>query len=106
MTTLEKWHKAVENLDRQLMNESLHDDFVFMNYSQGKEISKSEIIEWMLSGDIKREKVRILYENDEVGVEHSLVSFNDGNRQAVLGFFKKKNNQLFSAETGATSLTS
>ena len=38
-----------------------------------------------MSGDVKREKVRTLYENEneneEVGVEHSFVTFSDrGNR--------------------------
>ena len=57
-----------------------------------------------MSGDIKREKIRILYENEEIAVEHSFVSFKDGNKQAVLGFYTKKDNKLFSAETGATNV--
>ena len=57
-----------------------------------------------MSGDIKREKVRILYENEEIGVEHSFVSFNDGNKQAVLAFVTFKDGKIHTLETGATNL--
>ncbi len=106
MTTLEKWQFAQTNMDESLMDESLHEDFKFINHSQGKEFSKRDLIDWVMSGDIKREEIRILYENEEIAVEHSFVSFKDGNKQAVLGFYTKKDNKLFSAETGATNISS
>ena len=105
MTTLEKWQFAQTNMDKGLMDESLHDDFKFINHSQGKEFSKRDLIDWVMSGDIKREKLRILYENEEIAVEHSFVSFKDGNKQAVLAFYTKKDDKLFSAETGATNIS-
>ena len=40
MTTLEKWQFAQTNMDESLMDESLHEDFKFINHSQGKEFSK------------------------------------------------------------------
>jgi hypothetical protein len=61
-------------------------------------------MKWAMSDDIKREKVRILYENDEIGVEHSFVTFSDGNRQAVMAVFKIKDGKIFSLETGATNM--
>ena len=73
MTTLEKWQFAQTNMDESLMNESLHENFKFINHSQGKEFSKKDLIDWIMSGDIKREKIRILYENEEIAVEHSFV---------------------------------
>ena len=54
--------------------------------------------------DEQREKVRILYENDEIGVEHSFVTFSDGNKQAVMAVFKIKDGKIFSLETGATNM--
>ena len=57
-----------------------------------------------MSDDINREKVRILYENDEIGVEHSFVTFSDGNKQAVMAVFKIKDGKIFSLETGATNM--
>ena len=62
-----------------------------------------------MSGDVKREKVRTLYENEneneEVGVEHSFVTFSDGSKQAVLGFFTFKDGKIYTAETGATDIS-
>tara|TARA_B000000565_G_scaffold249557_1_gene221075 strand:+ start:782 stop:961 length:180 start_codon:yes stop_codon:yes gene_type:complete len=57
-----------------------------------------------LTGDVKRDKIRILYENSDIGVEHSFVSFNDGNRQAVLAFYTFKDGKILTVETGATNL--
>ena len=43
--------------------------------------------------------MRIVYENDEIGVEHSFVTFSDGNIQAVMAVFKFKDGQIISLET-------
>tara|TARA_B110000444_G_scaffold260037_1_gene305650 strand:- start:653 stop:973 length:321 start_codon:yes stop_codon:yes gene_type:complete len=104
MSILEKWDEALEMNDEPSMNECLRNDCAFTNYSQGKVLSKSEVISWAMSGDIKREKVRLLYENDEVGVEHSMVTFSDENKQAVLAFFTFKDGKIHTAETGASNL--
>ena len=58
-----------------------------------------------MSGDVKREKVRTLYENEEVGVEHSFVTFSDGSKRTVLGFFTFKDGKIYTAETGATDIS-
>ena len=104
MTILEKWQKAQTAMDRDGMEKCLHDDFKFMNYSQNAQFTKRDIINWILSGDIRRDKIRISYENSEVAVEHSYVSFKDGNRQAVLSFYTKRDGKLYTAETGATNV--
>ena len=105
MSILKKWNKMVNELNEEGMKECIHNDYEFTNYSQDKIISKSELIRWTMSGDIKRENVRILYENDEIGVEHSFVSFKDGNRQAVLAFFTFKDGKILTAITGATNVS-
>ena len=104
MSILEKWGKALEMNDEAIMNECLHNDYAFTNYSQGKVFSKSDVIAWAMSGYIKLDKVRILYENDEVGVEHSMVSFYYGNRQAVLAFVTFKDGKIHTSETGASNI--
>ena len=107
MSLLKKYSQAVDSLDESTMNQCFHDDFKFTNYSQGITISKSELISWVMSGDVKREKVRTLYENEneEVGVEHSFVTFSDGSKQAVLGFFTFKDGKIYTVETGATDIS-
>ena len=57
-----------------------------------------------MSDDINREKVRVIYENDEIGVEHSFVTFKDGNVQAVMAVLKYKDGKVIEFETGATNM--
>jgi|TARA_B110000263_G_scaffold57203_1_gene48816 hypothetical protein len=105
MSILEKWGKAIESRDEESMNDCLHNDYKFTLHSAGKILSKPEVVAWGMSGDINRENVRILFENEEVGVEHAFVSFEDGNKQAVLAFFTFKDGKIFTLETGASNLS-
>ena len=105
MSILKKFNKALADRDANLANEIIHDDFKFLLHSSGKTLGKKEVIEWLKTGDVKRSNVRILFENDEVGFEHSFVTFNDGNKEAVMSFFKFKSGKIINQETGATKLT-
>ena len=105
MSILKKYHEIMESKDEAGMNELLHDDYKFLMHASGKTLNKSDVIKWAMSGDIKRDKVRIIYENDEIGVEHAFVSFNDGNKEAVMAVFKYKDGKMISLETGATKIS-
>ncbi len=61
-------------------------------------------IKWAMSGDIKQDKTRIVYENDEVGVHHAFVTFDDGNVEAVMAVYKYQDGKMISLETGATPM--
>ena len=104
MSMLEKINKALEQKDEASLQDILHDDYKFTMHSSGNVLSKDDVIKWAMSGDINREKVRIIYENDEIGVEHSFVTFKDGNTQAVMGVFKYQDGKIISFETGATNI--
>ena len=104
MSILAKYNKALEAKDEATMKEIIHDDYKFLMHASGKTLSKSDVIKWGMSGDINRDRVRIIYENDEIGVEHSFVSFKDGNTEAVMGVFKFKDGKVISFETGATKI--
>ena len=104
MSLLKKYDEAVSNKDEAGMNEVLHDDYKFTMHASGNVLSKQDVIKWAMSGDINREKVRIIYENDDIGVEHSFVTFADGNTQAVMAVFTFKDGKIFSLETGATNI--
>ena len=105
MSILEKMNKAIEEIDTTSMEEILHDNFEFYFHSSGTSIGKSEIIEWVKSGDVKNEKpARILFENEEVGFDHSIVKFSDGKRQAVMAHYKFKDGKVIFMETAATNL--
>ena len=104
MSILAKYNKALETKDEAAMKVIIHDDYKFLMHASGKTLSKSDVIKWGMSGDINRDRVRIIYENDEIGVEHSFVTFKDGNTEAVMGVFKFKDGKVISFETGATKI--
>ena len=104
MSTMEKYIGAIKNRDEAAMNELLHDDFKFTMHKSGNVLTKGDVIKWAMSGDINQDKVRIVYENDEVGVHHSLVTFDDGNVEAVMAVYKYDNGKIISLETGATPM--
>ena len=86
MSILKRYTDAINNKDEATMNELLHDDFKFTMHKSGNSLGKADVIKWAMSGDINQDKARVVYENDEVGVHHSLVTFNDGNVEAVRVF--------------------
>ena len=104
MSILKKYNDAFINKNEAAMNEILHDDYKFTMHASGNVLTKQDVIKWALSDDINRDKVRIVYENDEIGVEHSFVTFSDGNTQAVMAVFMFKDGQIISLETGATNM--
>ena len=105
MSILAQYNKALKEKDEAAMNEVLHDDYKFTMHSSGKVLTKSDVIAWAMSDDINREKVRVIYENDEVGIEHSFVTFKDGNVQAVMAVLKYKDGRIIEFETGATNIS-
>ena len=105
MSILEKYTKAIDNKDESIMNELLHDDFKFTMHKSGNTIGKADVIKWAMSGAINQDQARIVYENDQIGVHHSVVTFNDGNVEAVMAVYKYKDGKIISLETGATKLS-
>jgi hypothetical protein len=104
MSILEKYIKVFEEKDEAGMKDILHDDFKFTMHASGNVLSKSDVISWALSDDITEDKSRIVYENDEIGINHAFVSFKDGNTQAVMAVYKYKDGKIISLETGATNM--
>ena len=105
MSILKRYTDAIDKKDEATMNELLHDDFKFTMHKSGNSLGKAEVIKWAMSGDINQDKTRVVYENDEVGVHHSLVTFNDGNVEAVMAVYRYKDGKIVSLETGATPIS-
>ena len=74
-------------------------------HKSGNSLGKADVIIWAMSGDINQDKARVVYENDQVGVHNSIVTFNDGNVEAVIAVYKNKDSKIISLETGATKLS-
>ena len=104
MSILEKYSAAIKNKDEAVMNDLLHDDFKFTMHKSGNVLGKADVVKWAMSGDINQDKVRVVYENDEVGVHHSFVTFDDGYVEAVMAVYKYDNGKIVSLETGATPM--
>ena len=104
MSIIEKYSSAIKNKDEASMNNLLHDDFKFTMHKSGNTLGKGDVIKWAMSGDIKQDKSRIVYENDEVGVHHAFVTFDDGNVEAVMAVYRYKDGKIMSLETGATPM--
>ena len=104
MSLLAKMDAAMVAKDEAAMNEIFHDDYKFTMHASGKVMEKADVIKWAMSGDINKDKVRVLFENDKIGVEHSFVTFNDGNKEAVMAVYRYKDGKVVSLETGATKI--
>jgi len=105
MSLLEKWGKALDNMDIDALSEIYHDDYEFTLHSAGKILYKKDVLDWVAMDDIVSTNFRILYENDEIGVTHAVVKFkSDGNVQGVLSFLRLKDGKIFRQETGASNL--
>ena len=104
MSIIEKMTKAVNEGDQNIAKEMIHDDYKFLMHSSGKSLTKEDVVKWVGMKDVKKEKVRVLFENDEVGFEHAMVSYSDGNREAVMSYYKYKDGKVVYQETGATKL--
>ena len=105
MSLLKKWAEAIDDRNISAMGELLHDDYEFTLHSAGRTLSKQDVIDWVASDDIVTTNNRILYENDEIGVNHAVVTFkSDGNVQGVLAFLRFKDGKIWRQETGASNL--
>ena len=105
MSIIEKMTKIINEGDSAGAEELIHDDFQFLMHSSGKSLSKNDVVGWVGMKDVKKSNVRILFENNEVGFEHSMVDFNDGNKEAVMTYYKFKDGKVVHQETGATKLS-
>ena len=106
MSLLEKYETALENGDVKTLENLLHDEFTFVPHVGDAVMKKSHVLAFAGTGAVRSEGNRILYENDEIGVSHSIVHFTNGSTsEAVLSFVRFKDGKIFSMETGATPLS-
>jgi|TARA_B100001964_G_scaffold91553_1_gene102811 hypothetical protein len=107
MSLIQKLYDAQEEKDLEKYNEVVSEDYYWVKHSTGEHIPRDELSKWLLSeGGPKTESFRIIYENNEIGVAHFFVSFDDGSRQAVLAVYIIKDGKIIRSETGATNVVS
>ena len=106
MSVYQKWSTAIENRDAEAMIACFHDDYTFVRHQSGTTMNKAQMSEmmraFMSSEAVVVHDMRCLYENDEVMVEHSVMDFADGSREAIVGFNRLQDGLIVHTETGAT----
>jgi len=104
VSIIEKMAKIVNEGDAAGAEQLIHNDFQFLMHASGKTLNKKDVVGWVGMKDVKKSNVRVLFENNEVGFEHAMVTFNDGNKEAVMSYYKFKDGKVAYQETGATKL--
>ena len=101
--------KTIEERDATHYVEILHDDYEFVRHQTGTTMDKIQMSDMMASmmanSEVLINEPRCIYEKDEIFVEHSVMSFPDGSREAVMAVHTKKDGLLIRTETGATLLS-
>ena len=106
MGVYELMMKAMEERDASHYTKVFHDDYEFVRHQSGTTMNKTQMSEMMVSMMANTKVVitepRCIYENDEILIEHSMMDFPDGTREAVMAVHTKKDGQVLRTETGAT----
>jgi hypothetical protein len=107
LSLFNQWWDAANSKDRSKMAELLDDAFIFARHNTGEEWSKGEFLDYMLAGIRDKttcENRRLIYENDEIIVSHSILDGPAG-RNAVMLVRSVKDGKIVRAETGSTPLS-
>ena len=108
MTLYEKLNNTMLDRDVDAYQEILHEDFTVVFHKSGNSFAKGEWMEMvrgMMANDkFVQESSRRIYENDEIIVSHSFMSYPDNTREAVMLIAMLKDGKVIRMETGATSL--
>ena len=109
MSIYKQLQTSLGNRDAESWSNIYHNDFVFVRHQTGTTMNKSEMTEMlthMLSNEaVVNHESRCIYENDEILVEHSVMSFPDGTREAIIGVHTIQDGKIIRSETGATPLS-
>ena len=103
----EKMEKAWEDKDAKAHRDLFHEDHEFISHVQNKTFKKSEGSEEQtkeMLDNITREKVRCVYENDDILITHSFSTYKSGDKEALMIVSLKKDGLIWRTETGATEL--
>ena len=106
MAVYELLMRSMEERNAEHYIEALHDDYEFVRHQSGTTMDKEQVSEMMrgmmANSDVVIDEPRCIYENDEILVEHSMMDFPDGTREAVMAVHTIKDGKIIRTEPGAT----
>ena len=107
MSFFEKWESAIINKDLGAMVELMHSEWTMILHSTGKVIDRNDYKETVgkVVTQLIRKDVRCIYENDDIMVSHSIVTFPNGTIDGVMYVGILKDGKLFRTETGSTPIS-
>ena len=108
MTLYQKLNQTMQDRDVDTYLDLLHEDFTVVFHKSGNSFTKqewAEMVTGMMANDkFIQESSRCVYENEEIIVEHSFMSYPDNTREAVMLVAMLKDGKVIKMETGATAL--
>ena len=108
MSVFEKAHEAIKNNNAQMFSDLYDDDSEFVRHQTGTSMNKSEmdamIPEMMKNNVFNTDSHRKIYENDHILVEHYVMNFPDGTKEAIIGVNTLRDGKILRLETGVTPI--
>ena len=108
MTLFDKINETMVNRDVDSYEDLLHKDFTVVFHRSGNSFPKDEwcsmVREMMANEKFIQESSRLVYENDDIIVSHSFMSYPDDSREAVMLVAMLKDGKVIHMESGATTL--
>ena len=88
----------------------LHDHSQFIRHQSGTTMDKAAMADMIrhmaaADGSLEVHDQRCLYENGVIVVEHGVIDFPDGTREAVVAVHLLKDGKIIRTETGATPVS-
>lgn len=100
--------EALEARDIEKTLDCYHPDYQFVRHQTNTILTLEEwrpMMEGMMASDKwVMETARCIYENDDILVSHSLMSFPDDTKESVIVVHTKKAGKIVRTETGATPI--
>ena len=106
MGIFNKFQEAWEARDITSLAECFTPDWEFHMHSSGAIIKLDEWKEFfgkiIKNPDIKNKSARLVQENEDIIVMHSIGTFQNGSKDAVMYVGLKKGGKIYKSETGST----